>query len=183
MKALIAIVAAIVLAIGAFFILQDDAQPDPVAHELQPIALPEPVFAMVDDARIQGALENEPGSWLTYGMDFTERRFSSLTQINRDNVQDLGLAWHKDLGTFHAQEATPLVVDGLIIYPTAWNIVYAVDAVTGETQWVFDPKVDRHRCGGKTIDGTSSLVTPIRRTPEPRARPCHLEVETLKTNS
>jgi quinohemoprotein ethanol dehydrogenase len=147
MKALIAIVAAIVLAIGAFFILQDDAQPDPVANDPQPAALPETVFGMVDDARIQGALENEPGSWLTHGMDFTERRFSSLTQINRDNVQDLGLAWHKDLGTFHAQEATPLVVDGLIIYPTAWNIVYAVDAVTGETQWVFDPKVDRGRIG------------------------------------
>ena len=38
-------------------------------------------------------------------------------------------------------------MDGLIIYPTAWNIVYAVDAVTGETQWVFDPKVDRGRIG------------------------------------
>ena len=83
MKTPIAIVAIIVLAIGAFFILQDDAPPDPVAHEPQPTALPETIVGMVDDARIQAALENEPGSWLTYGMDFTERLFSSLTQINR----------------------------------------------------------------------------------------------------
>ena len=147
MKALTAIVAVLVVAIGAFLVLQDDAQPDSVAKQSQPVTMPELVVGMVDDERIQGALENEPGNWLAHGLDFTEQRFSPLAQINRDNVQDLGLAWHKDLGTFHAQEATPLVVDGLIIYPTSWNVVYAVDAVSGETQWVYDPKVDRARLG------------------------------------
>ncbi|MCZ6708987.1 MAG: PQQ-binding-like beta-propeller repeat protein [Gammaproteobacteria bacterium] len=110
-------------------------------------AAPAPTIGLVDDARIQAALENEPGSWIAHGMDFTENRFSPLTQINRDNVGELGLVWHKDLGTFHAQEATPLVVDGLMIFPTAWNIVFAVDAASGETRWIYDPKVDRGRIG------------------------------------
>ena len=92
MKALTTIVAVLVVAIGAFLVLQDDAQPDSVAKQSQPVAMPELVVGMVDDERIQGALENEPGNWLAHGLDFTERRFSPLAQINRDNVQELGLA-------------------------------------------------------------------------------------------
>nr|NIP15881.1 PQQ-binding-like beta-propeller repeat protein [Pseudomonadales bacterium]NIX09170.1 PQQ-binding-like beta-propeller repeat protein [Pseudomonadales bacterium] len=104
-------------------------------------------IAMVDDARIEAAMEQEPGSWLAHGIDFRENRFSPLTQINRETVGELGLVWKKELGNYHAQEATPLVVDGLMIFPTAWNVVFALDAATGETRWVYDPQVDRGRIG------------------------------------
>ena len=46
----------------------------------------------VDDARIINAPNAEPGSWLTYGQTYKEQRFSHLTQITRDNVDELGLA-------------------------------------------------------------------------------------------
>ncbi len=133
-----------------FFVsmIGSDEDQQPLATEQEATASPPaPTLGLVDDARILAARENEPGSWLAYGMDFNERRFSPLTQINRENVGELGLAWHKDLGTLHAQEATPLVVDGLIIFPSAWNIVHAIDAKSGETRWVYDPKVDRARIG------------------------------------
>ena len=39
-----------------------------------------------------------PGSWLTYGQTYKEQRFSMLTQINKTNIQELGLEWHKDIG-------------------------------------------------------------------------------------
>jgi quinohemoprotein ethanol dehydrogenase len=117
------------------------------ATDVAPPSPAEATLGMITDERILNAIESEPGSWLAHGMDFNERRFSPLTSINTSNVDRLGLAWKKDLGTFHAQEATPIVVDGLIIFPSAWNIVYALDAVTGEQRWVYDPKVDRGRIG------------------------------------
>ncbi len=113
------------------------------------------VIGQVDDERILNAIEQEPGSWLAHGIDFNERRFSPLTQINKETVVGLGLQWSRDLETYLAQEATPLVVDGLIIFPTEWNIIYALDATNGEVRWVYDPKVDRKRL--------SKIWTPISR--------------------
>ncbi|GIR82603.1 MAG: hypothetical protein CM15mP84_03510 [Cellvibrionales bacterium] len=38
-------------------------------------------------------------------------------------------------------EATPLVVDGVMYVSSAWSVVYALDAKTGEELWVYDPQV------------------------------------------
>jgi quinohemoprotein ethanol dehydrogenase len=96
--------------------------------------------ANVDDARLVNA-ESEPGEWMSHGRTYSEQRFSPLDQINTDTVSDLGLAWHADLDTRRGQEATPLMVDGVIYVSTAWSKVYAFDAVTGEQLWEYDPEV------------------------------------------
>ena len=49
-------------------------------------------IGQIDDARINNA-ESEPGNWLAYGRDYEEQRFSPLTQINRESVDRLGLAF------------------------------------------------------------------------------------------
>ena len=98
----------------------------------------------VDDARIIAAGEKEPGSWLAYGQTYKEQRFSMLTQINRDNVNDLGLAWTKAVGDWNQRmQGTPLVVDGVMYVSNGWSVVYALDAAAGEELWSFDPEVDR----------------------------------------
>ena len=51
----------------------------------------------IDDARINNAA-SEPGNWLAHGLDYREQRFSPLTQINRDTVAKLGLAYELDVG-------------------------------------------------------------------------------------
>jgi quinohemoprotein ethanol dehydrogenase len=151
MKTWISVLLAVAIVVLGYLALREDPAQSPATSEQESAspaaAAPTPSIGMVDDARIQAALENEPGSWLAHGIDFTEKRFSPLTQINRENIGELGLAFSKDLGTYHAQEATPLIVDGLMIFPTAWNVVFALDAATGETRWVYDPKVDRGRIG------------------------------------
>ena len=38
-------------------------------------------------------------------------------------------------------EATPIVVDGVMYVSSAWSVVYALDAKTGEELWVYDPEV------------------------------------------
>ena len=97
-------------------------------------------IGLIDDKRILEA-ESEPGNWLSYGRTYEEQRFSPLKQINKETVSDLGLVWSKDMGTNRALEATPIVVDGIMFFTSTWSRVYAVDALTGETLWKFDPEV------------------------------------------
>ncbi len=98
--------------------------------------------ADVDAARLQHAA-SDPANWMSYGRTYDEQRFSPLAQINADNVRQLGLAWFADLDTHRGQEATPLVVDGILYTSTAWSMVKAYEAATGKLLWAFDPKVPR----------------------------------------
>ena len=102
----------------------------------------EPGDRPVDGARIAHA-DAEPGNWLTYGRTYDEQRFSPLARINDKNAQTLGLAWFADLDTNRAQEATPLIVDGVMYVSTAWSLVKAYDARTGRLLWDYDPQVHR----------------------------------------
>ncbi|MEL6474767.1 MAG: PQQ-dependent dehydrogenase, methanol/ethanol family [Pseudomonadota bacterium] len=99
-------------------------------------------FAAVDTVRIKEAATT-PEEWLTYGGTYDEQRHSRLTKINADNVNRLGVAWTYDLATARGVESTPIVVDGVMYVTSAWSVVYALDAATGEELWVYDPGVDR----------------------------------------
>ncbi|MGC1617378.1 MAG: PQQ-dependent dehydrogenase, methanol/ethanol family [Candidatus Acidiferrum sp.] len=96
--------------------------------------------ANVDESRLLHA-GDEPGNWMTYGRTYSEQRFSPLNQISDQNVGQLGLAWYMDLDIRRGQEATPIVVDGVMYFSTAWSKVFAVNAATGAKLWSFDPKV------------------------------------------
>jgi len=113
----------------------------------------------------------------------TSSAFSPLKKINAENVQQLGLAWSFDLDTARrVQEATPLVIDGVMYVSSAWSKVFALNAATGERIWSYDPKVPGEsgvnaccdvanrgvRCvNGKiyvgTLDGRSSRSMPHRK--------------------
>lgn len=80
-------------------------------------------------------------NWLSHGRTYDEQRFSPLNQINAGNVNQLGLAWYADLDTTRGQEATPLVIDGVIYTTTAWSKAKAYNALTGKLIWEYDPKV------------------------------------------
>jgi quinohemoprotein ethanol dehydrogenase len=96
--------------------------------------------ANVNDEQLIQA-DDQPGNWLTHGRTYSEQRFSPLKQINDQNAAQLGLAWYIDLDTHRGQEATPLVVDGVMYFTSAWSKVFAVDATTGTRLWSYDPKV------------------------------------------
>ena len=80
---------------------------------------------------------------MTYGRTYSEQRFSPLARIAADNVRQLGLAWYANLDTNRGQEATPLVIDGVLYVSTAWSMVKAYDAKTGQLLWSYDPEVPR----------------------------------------
>src|SRR3984885_1211479 len=96
--------------------------------------------ADVNDARLSNA-DQEPGNWMSYGRTYNEQRFSPLKEVTDRNVGQLGLAWHYDLDTRRGQEATPVVVDGVMYFTSAWSKVFAVDGATGTPIWTYDPKV------------------------------------------
>jgi quinohemoprotein ethanol dehydrogenase len=98
--------------------------------------------ANVSDAQIVKA-DSRPENWLTYGRTYSEQRFSPLQAINDKNAGGLGLAWYFDLDTDRGQEATPIVVDGVMYFSTAWSEVFALNAATGARLWSYDPKVPR----------------------------------------
>ncbi len=98
--------------------------------------------AKITDTRIVHA-DDQPGNWLTYGRTYSEQRFSPLKQINDQNAARLALAWYLDLDTNRGQEATPLVVDGVMYFTSAWSKVFAVNAASGRRLWSYDPKVPK----------------------------------------
>lgn len=79
--------------------------------------------------------------WGAIGFSYDEQRFSPLTDISDKNVGELGIAWTADLEDARGQEATPVVVDGVMYVSHAWSKVSAWDAATGKPLWKFDPKV------------------------------------------
>ncbi|MEJ0008652.1 MAG: PQQ-dependent dehydrogenase, methanol/ethanol family [Steroidobacteraceae bacterium] len=94
----------------------------------------------VTDERLRHA-DQDSGNWLTHGGNWQETRYSPLTGINADNVAALQPAWSAEFDTTRGQEATPIVVDGIMYISTSWSKVYALDAATGRQIWYYDPKV------------------------------------------
>ncbi|HWJ69899.1 MAG TPA: PQQ-dependent dehydrogenase, methanol/ethanol family [Sphingobium sp.] len=80
--------------------------------------------------------------WVTPGGDVGKSHFSRLTDINKDNVGRLGLAWQAELGTGRGLEATPVVIDGVMYTSGVAGRVYAYDAASGKELWHFEPVVD-----------------------------------------
>ena len=123
-------------AIGLALLSAGCHSPGDSRENAQPAATP----ARVDETRMLQA-DQEPGNWMSYGRTYSEQRFSPLRQINEQNVGQLGLAWYVDVDGRRGQEATPIVVDGVMYFSTAWSKVFAVKAATGEKLWSYDPKV------------------------------------------
>ncbi len=109
------------------------------------MASPAPVVApaVAPEATAKAPAPVPDTEWSLHGMDVGEQRFSPLKQINRANVDQLGLAWFFNMYTRRGVEATPLMVNGTLYVSGSWSMVYALDARTGELKWFYDPKVER----------------------------------------
>ena len=70
-----------------------------------------------------------PEEWL-HMASTAEQRFSPL-EINTENASELGVAWIYNLTTNRGVESTP-IVDGIMYVTSAWSVVHALDAKTGE---------------------------------------------------
>jgi len=74
--------------------------------------------------------------WLSYNGDYTGRRYSALREINAGNVSQLKAQWVFHVPNSSRLEVTPVVVDG-VMFVTAANDAYAMDAQTGRIIWHY----------------------------------------------
>jgi quinoprotein glucose dehydrogenase len=112
--------------------------------------------------------DDDESQWGSYGGDPGGNRHSPLSQINRENVGRLKIAWTYrtgELGAGFARadtltfEATPILVRGSLYLSTATNIVIALDPATGAQRWRYDPRIDRtRRYSEATSRGVSSWI-------------------------
>ena len=83
--------------------------------------------------------------WPAWGGTHSARRYSSLSQINRENVGRLERVWAFRTGDTPKEkwgaETTPLKVGDTVYLCTARNVLIALDARTGRQRWRYDPQV------------------------------------------
>lgn len=112
-------------------------------------------FVCLLQAEKRSIPKNGYRSWEVYGGP-ESIRYSTLTQINRDNVSKLEVAWTYDTGdAFQGSEmqVNPIIVKGTMYATTPKLKVFALDAATGEQKWSYDPT------GGRQMPGRSRGVT------------------------
>ncbi len=112
-----------------------------VAQDIAEDAIRKATGGINSQAIIDNAAETK--NWLNYGLDYAETRHSKLSSITTENVGELGLAWSHGLKSRRGVEATPIVVDGVMYVTASWSVVHALDAVSGDELWVYDPEVPR----------------------------------------
>ncbi len=97
-------------------------------------------------------LHPSEGDWPTYNGRVHGNRYSQLDEIKTWNVGKLRAAWMFPVRSPRSLEVTPVVVNG-IMYVTAVNAAYALDARTGRELWRFD----RPRTKGVIGDAGSGI--------------------------
>ena len=117
--------------------------------------------------------------WAHYGGDPGGQRFSTLDQVNRDNVGELELVWSFRTGelppaipaqAFSSLHVTPILLPaeagGHLVMCSALNVLIALDPVTGREAWRFDPGVEARPFGAYKCRGISYW-----QDSEPQAQP------------
>src|SRR5712692_8541174 len=121
------------------------------------------------------------GDWPYYGHDPGGMRYSPLSQINRENVSTLRVAWIFHTGDISdgsrdrkrsGFEATPILVDGTLYFTTPFNRVIALDPETGKQRWAFDPMIDQTLDYGDGLvnRGVATWLDPVRSSGQPCRR-------------
>jgi PQQ-dependent dehydrogenase (methanol/ethanol family) len=110
-----------------------------------PIAHPSAVAA---DADLLHAMADS-STWPSYGRDYSNQRYSPLSQINPVSIKDLKPSWHYATGIFQPFEASPVVIGHVMYVSTPLNHVVALNAKTGRKLWEYAESLGTtvHCCG------------------------------------
>ena len=142
-----------------------------------------PCLVAQSSRNVKGPVDGTHDDWPYYGHDSAGTRFSPLSQINRQNVTTLKVAWTFHVGDIsngigHQKrsglETTPILVDGTLYLTTAFNRVFALDPETGAQRWVYDPMTEIAGDYGDGLinRGVSTWLDPTRA----KGKPCRREI-------
>lgn len=95
--------------------------------------------------------QNTPSrEWPEYLGGPDRNHYSPLTQINKENVKNLKVAWTYSMPDSGQTQVNPIVVDGVLYGVTATVQAFALDAATGKQRWIFG---DKSKNGSNTSRG------------------------------
>ena len=84
-------------------------------------------------------------TWAVYKADPESTSSSPLSEINRENVKNLKLAWtfypndERSKTRLMNSECNPIIIDGVMYATSARHRLYAIEASTGKQIWSYDP--------------------------------------------
>jgi len=89
------------------------------------------------------SLSKNPNNWAMWGGNYEGQRYSPLSQVNRDNVKDLQVAWTFSTGVLRGHEGGPLVIgDTLYVHTPFPNKVFSINLPDQTINWSYTPKQD-----------------------------------------
>ena len=105
------------------------------------------VMAPVSSLRANDALlkmQQDANQWVMPLGNYSSTRYSTLNQINRDNVKNMRVAWSFSTGVLRGHEGGPLVIGNMMYVHTPFpNKVYALDlSKNGAIAWSYEPRQD-----------------------------------------
>jgi len=110
---------------------------------------------------------NVPAQVLTYGMGYSNQRYSPLKAIDKRNVSQLVPVWAYSLNNPQGQESQPIVWNG-VMYVTTHTSTVAIDALSGKQVWKqdleFAPDVFKMACCGLLNRGAAIWDGKVYRT-------------------
>ncbi len=100
------------------------------------------ILSLAGSIALQFCCFGQSSDWPAYNGGREGDHYSKLTQINRDNVSQLKVAWTFDTGEKGSLQTNPLVMDSVLYAYTPTQKVVALDAATGAVRWKFDSGVE-----------------------------------------
>ena len=91
-------------------------------------------YSNVTDARL---INPEEHNWLSYRGNLEGWGFSALDEITTDNIANLEPVWTFSTGVLGGHESPPIVNDGVMFVTTPGNLLYAIDAASGDLLWRY----------------------------------------------
>src|SRR5580692_10365461 len=85
----------------------------------------------------RSSIAQEHRDWPTYGGSPENTHYSTLVQINRENVKNLRVVWTFDSGESGGLQTNPLIIGGFLYGITPTEKIFALDAATGKLLWKF----------------------------------------------
>jgi quinoprotein glucose dehydrogenase len=95
----------------------------------------------ISGAQSPKAPESAAHDWPVANGDAAADHYSTLSQINRQNVHTLRVAWTFDSEEAGGMESNPIIVKGVLYTYTPTQKVIALDAASGKLIWKFDSGV------------------------------------------
>jgi alcohol dehydrogenase (cytochrome c) len=89
------------------------------------------------DAHALVSAGSENSDWILPGKNYSNNRYTGLSQITPQNVHSLAKAWSTELADHGQQETSILVWHGMMYFATPHDNVLAMDAVTGKVKWQY----------------------------------------------